>query len=122
MQPKYGVGRFPHKKDQNNITVNKEKFITINQRKGWNGGGKTWANRSNKKSQDKKYQKQQQIDKKANGDTKSNNGVQLVDWNWICLCNKGCGFYTSHTTGLHNTWAACVQNNQPFTLPATFVF
>ena len=40
----------------------------------------------------------------------------------MCLCNKGCGFNTSHTTGFHDTWAACVKNNQPSTLPATHVF
>ena len=40
----------------------------------------------------------------------------------MCLCNKGYGFNTSHTTGFHDTWAACVKNNQPFTLPATHVF
>ena len=40
----------------------------------------------------------------------------------MCLCNKGCGFNTSHITGLHVKWAACVQNDQPFTLPDTHVF
>ena len=38
------------------------------------------------------------------------------------LCNKGCGFNTPHTTGFHDTWSTCVQNNQPFTLPDTHVF
>ena len=40
----------------------------------------------------------------------------------MCLYNKGCGFNKSHTTGFYDTWAACVKNNQPFTLPATHVF
>ena len=40
----------------------------------------------------------------------------------MCRCNKGCGFNVSRTTGFHGTWAACLQNNQPFTLPATSVF
>ena len=40
----------------------------------------------------------------------------------MIICNKGCEFNTSHTTGLHDTRAAYVQNNQPFTLPATHVF
>ena len=40
----------------------------------------------------------------------------------MCLCNKGCGFDHSHTTGLHDTWSACVKNNQPFNLPSTHTF
>ena len=40
----------------------------------------------------------------------------------MCLCNKGCGFNSSHTTVFHDTWAACVKNNQPFTFPDTHVF
>ena len=40
----------------------------------------------------------------------------------MCLYNKGCGFNTSHTTGLHDKWASRVKNNQPFTLPATHAF
>ena len=52
----------------------------------------------------------------------SNNGVQIVDCKWMCLYNKGCGFNTSHNNGLQDTWYACVQNNQPLTLPDTHVF
>ena len=79
---------------------------------------------SNKKGQANKPQKKNQSDKKSNlnGDTKSNNGVHLVDGKCVFICNKGCGFNTSHTTGFHDTWAVYVQNNQPFTLPATHVF
>ena len=40
----------------------------------------------------------------------------------MCLCNKGCGFNTSHITGFHDTWYACVQNIQPLTLSDTHVF
>ena len=40
----------------------------------------------------------------------------------MCLCNKCCGFNTSNKTGFHDTWAARVKNNQPFTLPSTHVF
>ena len=40
----------------------------------------------------------------------------------MCLCNKGCGFNTSHNTVLHDTWDTCVKNNQPFTFPDTHVF
>ena len=40
----------------------------------------------------------------------------------MCLCNKGCGFNSSHTTVFHDTWAACVKNNQPFTFPDTHGF
>ena len=40
----------------------------------------------------------------------------------MCLCNKGCGFNTSHTTGFHDTWAARVHNNQPFIFPVTHFF
>ena len=40
----------------------------------------------------------------------------------MCLCNKGFGFNTSHTPRFYDIRAACVQNNKPFTLPATHVF
>ena len=91
---------------------------------GGNGGGKTWSKHINKKGRANEYQKKQQSDKKANvnGDTKSNNVVHLVDVKWMCLSNKGCGFNNSYTTGFHDTWAARVQNNKPFTLPATHLF
>ena len=69
-----------------------------------------------------KLKKKHQSNNEGNVDTKSNNGVQIVDGKWMCLCNKGCGFNKSHTTGFYDTWAACVKNNQPFTLPATHVF
>ena len=72
-----------------------------------------WAKRSNKKGWANKSHQQQQINKKENGDTKSNIGVQLFDGKWMCLCNKGCGFNNSHTTGFHNTWASCVKKHHP---------
>ena len=70
---------------------NKKKFIEIKQIKGVNGGGKTWDKRIKKKNRSNKSQKQQKTNNKANRDTKSNNGVHLVDVKWMCLCNKGCG-------------------------------
>ena len=75
-----------------------------------NGGGKIWAKSINKKGQANKSQNSHQIDKMENGnvDTNSNNGVNLVDNRWMCLCNRCCGFNSSHTTGFHDTWAACV--------------
>ena len=73
-------------------------------------GGKTWTKRSNKKGRNNKAQKQQQINKKENEnvDTKSNNGVHIVDGKFMCLINKGFGFNNSQTTGFHDTSAACV--------------
>ena len=123
-EPNHGVGNCPQKKDQKNISKNKKNFINVNQSPGGSVGEKTWAKRSNKKGQANKSQKQQQSFKKpnGNGDTKSKNGVKLVAVKWLCLCNKGCRFNTSHTTGFHDTWYACVKNNQPFTLLYTHVF
>ena len=88
------------------------------------GRGKTWDERSNKKGWTNKYQKQQQINNKGNlnEDTKSNDGVHLVEEKCMRLCNKDCGFNTSHTTGFHNTRGVCVKNNQPFTLISTHFF
>ena len=77
-----------------------------------------------KNSPNNKSYNQQQSNKKANGngDTKINNWVHLVDSKLMFLCNKVCGFNTSHITGFCDIWAACVKNNQPFNLPATHVF
>ena len=122
--PGNGIGSLPHKKDKKKIAANKKKFIKTRQSKGGNGGGKNWDKRSNNKGKANKPQKQQKSDKKANlnVDTNSNNGVHLVDSKWMCLYNKGCGFNTPHTTGFHDTWDACVKNNQTSTLPAIHVF
>ena len=122
--PDHIVISCPYKKDQNNIAGNKKKFIDMMKTQGGNGGGKTWSKHINKKGRANEYQKKQQSDKKANvnGDTNSNNGIHLVDGSWICLYNKGCGFNTSHTTGFHDTWANCLQNNQPSNFPATHFF
>ena len=82
-----------------------------------------WYDHSNKKVWSNKSQKKHQSNKKSNVnlDTKSKNGVHVVDGKCMCLCNEGFGFNTSHATGFHDTWAACVQNNQSFTLSATHV-
>ena len=101
---------------------NKKKFIEIKQIKGVNGGGKTWDKRIKNKNRSNKSQKQHKTNNKANRDTKSNNGVHLVDGKCMCLYSKGCGFNTSHNTGLRDTRSACVKNNQPFTFPANHVF
>ena len=110
------------KKYQKKILGNNKKFTDTNQSQGRNGGGKTWANHSNKKGCVNKDQKKQKSDNNANVDTKSKNGVHLVEAEWMFLCNKGCGFITSHTTGLHDTWDACMKNNQPFTFTDTHAF
>ena len=94
----------------------------MNQSQGGNGGGKKWVKHSNNKGHDIKSQNQQQINKKYNGYSKSKNGVHIVGGKWMCLCNKGCRFNTSATTGLHDTWSACVKNNQPLTLSDNYVF
>ena len=122
--PDHGVVSCPNKKYQKNIAENKKKFIKMKKIQGGSGGIKMWAKRSNKKGRTNKSQKQKKINKKANvnGDTKSNNKVHLVDGKWMCLCNKVFGFNTSRITGFHDTWDVCVQNNQPFTLPATHSF
>ena len=62
----------------------------------WSGRGKNWYKRSNNEVQTNKADKQHQINKKenVNVDTKSNNGVHLVDGEYMCLCNKYCGFNT----------------------------
>ena len=77
---------------------------------GESGGSNSCAKRNNKKGRTNKSQKQQKIDKKTNvnGDNKSNNGVHLVGVKWMCLCNKGYVFYTSHTTDFNDTWSDCV--------------
>ena len=77
----HGVNIFPHRKYQMNIAENKKNIINMKQIQGGSGGGKTWANRSNKKGRTNKTHKQQQINNKENinVDTKSNNGVHLVD-------------------------------------------
>ena len=69
------------------------------------GRGKTWAKWSNNKGRTNKSHNQQIINNKANGnvDTKVNNGFHPIYGKCICLCNKGCGFNTSHTTGFHDT-------------------
>ena len=74
------------------------------------GVGKTWSNRNNKKGQTNKPQNQHQSDKKenVNRDTHINNGVHLVHGKCMSLCNKGCVFNNSHTTGFYDTWAVCV--------------
>ena len=76
--PAHGVVSLPHKKDQNKIAKNKNKFIDMKQIQGGNGWGNSWANFSNKKSWDNKTQKQQKNDNKANGYTGSNNGFNLL--------------------------------------------
>ena len=120
----HGVVSCPHKKDQNKTAENNNKFIRMKKSQGGNGGGKTWAKHSNKKGWNNKPQNQQQSNKKANGNgyTKRNNEVHLVDGKFMCLWNKGCGFNTSHTTVFHDTWANCLQNNQPSNFPATHFF
>ena len=122
--PDHGAGSCPHKKYQKKIAENKNKFIKMKQSQGESRVCKTWAKHSNKKGRTNKSQKQQKSDKKENGNggNKSNNGVRLVYVKWLCLCNKGCGFNTSHTTGFHDTCAACVQNNQISILINTHVF
>ena len=77
----HGVNIFPHRKYQMNIAENKKNIINMKQSQGVSGGGKTWANRSNKKGRTNKSHKQQKINNKENinVDTKSNNGVHLVD-------------------------------------------
>ena len=85
----------------------------MKQSQGGSGGGKTWAKCINNKVRTNKTQRQRKINKKenGNGDTKKNNEVHLVDNKWVCLCSKGFGFNTSHTTGFHDTWATCVNTN-----------
>ena len=63
----------------------------MNKIQSGSGGGKTWAKHSDKKGWNNKSQNQQKSDNKenGNGDTKSNNGVHLVDGKCMCLCNKG---------------------------------
>ena len=77
----HGVGILPHRKYQKNIAENNKKFINTKQSQCGSVGGKTWANHSNKNVWTNKYHKQHQINNKENGnvDTKSNNGVHLVD-------------------------------------------
>ena len=96
----------------------------MKQIQGRSGGDKTWNKCSKNKGETNKSQSKQQINKKSNGtgDTKNNNRIHIFYSKWICLCNKGCGFNTSHNTGFHYTWNACVKNNQPFSLPDTHVF
>ena len=77
--PDHGVGILPQKKYQKNIAENKKKFIEMKKIQVVNGGGKMWANLINNKGWDNKSQKKQQRNKKEYGDTKSNNGVCLVD-------------------------------------------
>ena len=119
----HGIVSFPERKYQNEIAENKNKFIDVKQSQGESEGVKTWAKRSNKKSLTNKSQNQQQSNKKVNvnRETKSNNGVHLVDGKSVYLYNKGCLVHTSHTTGFHNTWDTCVKNNPPFTLTSTQV-
>ena len=69
----------PHKKYEKKIAENKNNFIEMKQLQVVNGGGKMWANLINNKGWDNKSQKKQQRNKKEYGDTKSNNGVCLVD-------------------------------------------
>jgi len=33
----------------------------------------------------------------------SNSGIKMIDGAWKMLCNKGCGWNTSHTTGYHSS-------------------
>ena len=122
--PDHDVGSFPQKRYQKKISGEKKKFIKIKKIQGENGGVKTWDKISNKKCKVNKSQNKQKINNKSNGNggTKSNNGVQLVEGKCMWLCNKVCGFNTTHTTGFHDTWATCVKNNQPVTLPATHLF
>ena len=70
-----------------NIVEKNKKFIKMKQIQGGSSGVKTWAKHSNKKDWDNKTQKQQKSDKRenGNGDTRSNNGVHLVDGKWMCL-------------------------------------
>ena len=77
----------------------------MKQSQGGSGGGKTYYKHNNKKFRTNKYQKQQQSNKKGNGNgyTNRNNGFHLVDGNWTCLCNKGWGFNKSNTIGLPST-------------------
>ena len=120
----HGVGILPHRKYQMIIVENNNNIINMKQIQGGSGGGKNWANCSNKKVWTNKDHKQRQINNTENGnvDTKSNKGVHLVDGECMCLCNKDCGFNTYHTTGFHDTRGVYVKNNQPFTLLSTHSF
>ena len=101
--PDHDIGILPQKKDHKKITGNNNKLVNMKQSQGGNVGGKKWAKHSKNKGQANKSKNQQKSDKKANGDTKSNNGIHIFERNWMCLYDKGCGFNTSHTTGCHDT-------------------
>ena len=86
----HGVGIFPHRQYQMNIAKNKKNIINMKQIQGGSERGKTWANCSNKKVWTNKSHKKQQINNRGNinVDTKSNNGVHLVNGECMFLCNK----------------------------------
>ena len=44
----------------------------------------------------------------------SNSGVKMIDGAWKMLCNKGCGWNSTHTTGFHNEQSRSALN---FKLP-----
>ena len=46
-------------------------------------------------------------------------GIAQVNGRWMMLCNRGCGWNTTHTTHFHNKWKS---NSSTFVLPPSHPF
>ena len=117
----HGVRDCKKKKDQAKIDENKKKFVEA---KKAEGGGASFTKRSNNSKSNKGKKKKAAKNSGNQAPTKpgESNGVHMVNGKFMCKCNKGCGLNMTHTSGFHDAWALCVQNNVPFALPASHKF
>ena len=105
----HGVNKCKLPKDQACIQANKKKWGEEKKRKS--GSGNSGSNSSTQ------YERSKFGDRKRDNKPPGGSGVQKFNNVWHMLCNKGCGWNRTHTTGFH---AAFTPNPSffPAALPA----
>ena len=88
----HGVSKCNKKKDQKKIAENKKKW---QESKGKSGDDET-------KEPAGHYERKKWGEKRKQPEPGANGGVHEFNGVWHMLCNKGCGWNKTHTTGFHN--------------------
>eukprot|EP00956_Cyclotella_meneghiniana_P039536 scaffold173548_cov23-Cyclotella_meneghiniana.AAC.1 len=108
----HGVNRCTKPKDQNKIAANKKKWEDEKKKKSA-GGGNGGHNGSRGSGGAGNGSGGGQYERKKFGD-----GVQKINNVWHMVCNKGCGWNTTHTTKYHGAFTPN-PSAYPTALPST---
>jgi hypothetical protein len=105
----HGVNKCKQPKDQARIQTNKKKWEEEKRKKfGSGNGGPSSSNQ---------YERSRFGGRKTDNKQPGNSGVQKFNNVWHMLCNKGCGWNCTHTTGFHSAFTAN-PSSFPAALPA----